>query len=113
MPASGTQWTIGLGAGAVPEYQGGDDYHAVPLWNVRAQKLYHPDTYAQLIGIENADGSNYNDAIYGDDQANRLGGAGGDDLIGGRVGDDVLAGGLGNDRLFGDEGFDLADYAAG
>jgi MipA family protein len=46
---SGTQWTIGLGAGAVPQYQGSSDYRAIPLWNIRAQNLYHPDTYAQLF----------------------------------------------------------------
>jgi outer membrane protein len=45
----GTQWTIGLGAAAVPQYQGAEDYRAVPLWNIRAQNLYHPDTYAQLF----------------------------------------------------------------
>ena len=55
-PATGTEaqsgrtaWTIGLGAGAVPQYQGSEDYRAVPLWNIRAQNLYHPDTYAQLF----------------------------------------------------------------
>lgn len=48
--ASGTQWTLGLGAVAFPDYQGSQDYTAAPLWNVRAQNLYHPDTYAQLLG---------------------------------------------------------------
>ncbi len=48
--ASGTRWTLGLGAVAFPDYQGSQDYTAAPLWNVRAQNLYHPDTYAQLIG---------------------------------------------------------------
>jgi outer membrane protein len=47
---SGTRWTLGLGAVAFPDYQGSQDYTAAPLWNVRAQNLYHPDTYAQLFG---------------------------------------------------------------
>ena len=47
---TGTQWTLGLGAVAFPDYQGSSDYTAAPLWNVRAQNLYHPATYAQLFG---------------------------------------------------------------
>ena len=44
------RWTLGLGAVAFPDYQGSQDYTAAPLWNIRAQNLYHPDTYAQLLG---------------------------------------------------------------
>ena len=47
---SGVSWTLGLGAVAFPDYQGSQDYTAAPLWNVRAQSLYHPNTYAQLLG---------------------------------------------------------------
>ena len=47
---SGTRWTLGLGALAYPEYQGSSDYKAAPLWNIRAQNLYHPNTYVQLLG---------------------------------------------------------------
>lgn len=47
--AGRTQWTLGLGAGVVPQYQGASDYQAVPLLQIRAQDLYHPDTYAQLF----------------------------------------------------------------
>ena len=47
---AGTRWTLGLGAVAFPDYQGSQDYTAAPLWNIRAQNLYHPDTYAQLFG---------------------------------------------------------------
>ncbi len=47
---SGVSWTLGLGAVAFPDYQGSQDYTAAPLWNVRAQNLYHPNTYAQLLG---------------------------------------------------------------
>ena len=47
---TGIRWTLGLGAIAYPDYQGSQDYTAAPLWNVRAQNLYHPATYAQLFG---------------------------------------------------------------
>jgi outer membrane scaffolding protein for murein synthesis (MipA/OmpV family) len=47
---AGTRWTLGLGAVAFPDYQGSQDYTAAPLWNIRAQNLYHPDTYVQLFG---------------------------------------------------------------
>ena len=47
---AGIRWTLGLGAVAFPDYQGSSDYTAAPLWNVRAQNLYHPDTYVQLFG---------------------------------------------------------------
>ena len=43
-------WTIGAGAAAAPDYEGSEDYEAVPLWNVRAQDLYDPNTYVQVIG---------------------------------------------------------------
>lgn len=66
-----------------------------------------------LISVENADGSNFSDIVRGNEFANRLGGAGGDDIIRGAMGADVLAGGLGNDRLYGDADSDLADYALG
>ncbi|MBE9084515.1 MULTISPECIES: FG-GAP-like repeat-containing protein [unclassified Tolypothrix] len=52
----------------------------------------------QLFSIENVIGSNFNDSLYGDGQANRLEGNGGNDLIEGRSGNDILSGGLGNDR---------------
>ncbi|MEO1017922.1 MAG: MipA/OmpV family protein [Pseudomonadota bacterium] len=41
--------TIALGAGITPDYEGSEDYEAVPLWLVRYDDLYHPDTYAQLF----------------------------------------------------------------
>jgi len=47
--AQAIDWTLGLGAGVAPDYEGSDDYQAVPLWNVRADDLYGKPTYAQLI----------------------------------------------------------------
>ena len=48
--ASAVEFTIGAGAAAAPDYEGSDDYEAVPLWNVRAGDLYHPETYVQVLG---------------------------------------------------------------
>ena len=45
-------WTIGLGAGAGPQYEGSNDYGAVPLVRMRAQNLYHPVTYVNLVGTK-------------------------------------------------------------
>ena len=39
-------WTLGLGAGAAPDYEGGDDYEAVPIPYFRAQKGYR---YGELF----------------------------------------------------------------
>jgi Ca2+-binding RTX toxin-like protein len=74
------------------------------------------DTY---FGIENLDGSNYADALVGNDGNNWLGGGYGDDLLDGRDGDDILNAGPGNDTLKGGggadwlgglEGIDTASY---
>jgi outer membrane scaffolding protein for murein synthesis (MipA/OmpV family) len=48
--ATAAEFTIGAGAGVRPDYQGSDDYEAVPLWNLRAGDLYHPETFVQLFG---------------------------------------------------------------
>ncbi|WP_457421253.1 beta strand repeat-containing protein [Roseateles sp. P5_E7] len=54
------------------------------------------DSYAS---IENLAGSNYNDTLVGDTNANVINGGDGDDFIEGRGGADVIHGGLGNDTL--------------
>jgi MipA family protein len=46
----GFSLTLGAGAGIAPDYEGSDDYVAVPLWNLRAGNLYHPETYVQVLG---------------------------------------------------------------
>jgi Ca2+-binding RTX toxin-like protein len=55
----------------------------------------------QLFSIENVIGSNFNDSLYGDGQANRLEGNDGNDYLEGKSGYDVLSGGLGDDTLDG------------
>ncbi|MEO6279813.1 PA14 domain-containing protein [Roseateles sp.] len=51
------------------------------------------------VSIENLAGSNYNDTLVGDANANILSGGDGDDFIEGRGGADVIHGGLGNDTV--------------
>lgn len=46
----GFSLTLGAGAGFAPDYEGSDDYKGVPLWNLRAGNLYHPETYIQVLG---------------------------------------------------------------
>jgi MipA family protein len=48
--ATAAEFTIGAGAGVRPDYQGSDDYEAVPLWNLRVGDLYHPETFVQVFG---------------------------------------------------------------
>lgn len=90
-----------------------DDYPLGLTIDLDSGRAFREGEQDRLFGIENADGSNSADTLYGDEFANRLGGAAGVDRLFGRDGDDVLAGGLGNDGLFGDAGFDLVDFAAG
>jgi Ca2+-binding RTX toxin-like protein len=51
-----------------------------------------------LINVEDVDGSNFNDLMIGNDQANVLSGQGGNDTLIGGTGNDVLAGRAGGDR---------------
>jgi Ca2+-binding RTX toxin-like protein len=59
-----------------------------------------------LLGFENIVGSNYNDTLNGDLNANMILGMGGDDKINGNAGDDKLYGGNGTDTIHGNQGND-------
>ena len=54
LPTSGmaVEWSVGAGVGIAPDYEGSDDYEAVPLLNQQARDLYHPKTYVQLKGTK-------------------------------------------------------------
>src|SRR5260221_496494 len=54
--------------------------------------------------IEDFDGSQHDDMLYGNDQDNVINGLGGNDIIFGGYGNDTLSGGEGNDIVLGDEG---------
>lgn len=66
-----------------------------------------------LISIVGAVGTDFNDVLRGDANANRLEGGKGDDTLNGRAGDDILVGGDGADTLRGGAGNDTADYSGG
>lgn len=64
----------------------------------------------RYVSVENLEGSNFNDHLYGDATANTIWGRDGVDALFGLKGNDVLAGGKGADMLFGDAGKDTATY---
>ena len=49
-PANAADFTVGVGVGVAPEYEGSDDYRLVPTWLFAADDLYHPDTHVTLAG---------------------------------------------------------------
>ena len=66
-----------------------------------------------LSGIENLNGSAYNDTLTGDAGANRFSGGAGDDYIDGGAGVDDMFGGTGNDTYIVDNTADLITEFAG
>ena len=62
-----------------------------------------------IAGIENVNGSELGDVIFGDSADNVLDGGDGDDIVQGGAGNDALRGGNGNDLLRGGEGVDSFD----
>ena len=60
----------------------------------------------QLTNIENINGTNFDDQIVGDSEANTLNGYDGNDTLEGGAGDDTLDGGAGNDVINGGAGND-------
>jgi Ca2+-binding RTX toxin-like protein len=66
-----------------------------------------------VTGVENLEGSNFNDVLSGDAGNNVLSGLVGNDSINGAAGNDTLYGGDGNDTLRGGVGDDLLSGGAG
>jgi MipA family protein len=48
---SGLQFSIGLGAAYLPDYEGSNNYKPTPLWSLRVGNLYDPETYVSLVGV--------------------------------------------------------------
>lgn len=67
----------------------------------------------QVLNFEGAFGSSANDTLLGNDEANRLDGVGGDDLLVGAGGNDTITDGYGNDTIYGDAGDDVIYDTAG
>ncbi|TCR66383.1 cadherin-like domain-containing protein [Bosea sp. BK604] len=67
--------------------------------------------YDELAGIEAVIGGAGNDQITGDDLANTLDGAAGNDTLNGGAGDDLILAGAGNDTIDGGAGFDTLDLS--
>jgi Ca2+-binding RTX toxin-like protein len=76
---------------------------------VNYQAVSH-DTYTS---IENINGTNYDDGLYGDDGDNVINGYDGDDNLFGNGGNDTLNGGEGDDLIKGDSGADHLDGGSG
>jgi Ca2+-binding RTX toxin-like protein len=66
-----------------------------------------------LNGIENLDGSEFADFLWGNNGANDLDGFGGNDSLRGFGGSDNLSGGEGHDALYGMDGADLLSGGEG
>lgn len=58
-----------------------------------------PVNGVNLVDIENVVGTDFNDGLFGNNEANILLGGGGDDIIHGFAGDDTLDGGAGTDTV--------------
>lgn len=88
----------------------------VDLNNKNATVKTFGDTPTILVkarGIENVVGTQFDDVIIGDGNANTLDGLTGNDLLKGGKGDDTLAGSGGDDVLNGGEGADVLDGGEG
>ncbi|KQV56489.1 MULTISPECIES: hypothetical protein [unclassified Caulobacter] len=80
-----------------------NDGEATGVWIDLQRTLQNLDKGAhgqdQLISIENVQGSNFDDGLWGTTGINVLRGEGGSDAVMGRGGADILYGGAGNDLL--------------
>ena len=109
---SGGDTLIGGAGSDTVSYAGSDKPVAVLLSYGHLVQQGHAqgDT---LSGIENLMGSEHNDLLLGDGNANRLTGGDGDDALNGYGGDDELEGGGGADDMEGGSGgSDTVSYAA-
>jgi Ca2+-binding RTX toxin-like protein len=65
-----------------------------------------------LVTVENLNGTNFGDRIYGNNGNNILNANGGNDIVYAGGGDDTIFSGSGSDILIGGAGIDLLDYSA-
>lgn len=107
--------TMDGGAGTdTLSYEGSTDWVSIFLYDGFVAGV---EGYGDSIAnFENLRGSEVSDALYGDDQANRIEGGRGGDFISGRGGSDTLIGGEGDDMFYydGSSGADVVmDFQTG
>jgi len=86
------------------------EIHADPSGRTVAGLTYQ---VGQVYGIENIQGSQFQDVLIGSSEINKINGGDGNDQIRGLYGDDILLGGGGDDILIGDYGDDYLDGGTG
>ena len=91
-------------------YSGAGAKTGVNLSNATVWGVASGDT---LTSIENLIGTAFNDILVGDDNANRLEGGAGNDILLGVGGNDILLGNNGDDTLYGQNGADALNGGAG
>ena len=85
----------------------GNGYDAATIYGTGpAGANYYNDYVGKIQGVENINGTNYDDHFWGTVVNNTIKGQGGNDQIRGLEGNDVLLGGDGSDTLVGDRGDD-------
>lgn len=94
--AGGGHNLVDLGSGA--GVTSGSVIQDVKL-NVNGQTNINDGVVTSIRGWEHLTGSNFNDRLFGNDNANTINGGTGADLLQGRGGGDTLTGDLGNDRF--------------
>lgn len=108
---------IGLGGDDTIDGGGGWDnvyYGNAPFWvvvDLATGEVSGGDGNDRLTSIEWVFGSDYSDALLGDDLDNDLRGLWGDDELFGRGGNDTLVGGAGDDTIDGGAGIDTVGYS--
>jgi Ca2+-binding RTX toxin-like protein len=119
---SGDDYIFSSGVSGNDRYVGGDDFDflsfasltgGATIWlgmGTATGTLIGLDTFSEFEAVE---GTSDADFMFGDDEENRLDGAGGDDTIEGAFGADTLNGGQGNDNLRGGEGADELNGGSG
>jgi serralysin len=102
--ASAFGWSVDIGL---------TDSTSGTLLGVATPRSWNSTTGKFYFNIEEVEGSNFDDLLYGNELGNDISGLSGADSLFGRVGDDTLDGGSGNDTLDGGIGDDVLAGGAG
>lgn len=111
-----------IGDGSFDVYSGGAGSDAIDMSGITAPAIINlalsfvsssQTGLDALVSIENVIGGSGNDAITGNNVANRLDGQGGNDTIVAGSGNDIIIGGTGNDTMNGGPGNDTFIFVPG